>query len=279
MREISKIAIVKPTKSAKRRVYDFLGTTISEWDLGGQLRYREEYLKNPKFLDLTDICTFVIDIQNKQRVNESLNYLIEVINRFVELKIKPLIYVLFHKYDPDYIDKDQTELTEFLKDIELKIRNIPQYEKFYFYHTSIYNMPTIISAMSSVLLSQYPKYDLLEKTIEDFAVKFKADGIEIIDNNSLIITAYYKDNEVKEALNSSTHYFLSLNDVLVKPRASSKESNLMQVQRYGFYFLFKQFTLKDEVPPYYLLLLQNDQLFNVEVFDALVNLLKEILYK
>ena len=140
-------------------------------------------------------------------------------------------------------------------------------------------MTTIISAMSSILLSQYPKYDLLEKTIEDFAVKFKADGIEIIDNNSLIITAYYKDNEVKEALNSSTHYFLSLNDVLVKPRASSKESNLMQVQRYGFYFLFKQFTLKDEVPPYYLLLLQNDQLFNVEVFDALVNILKEILYK
>ena len=95
MREISKIAIVKPTKSAKRRVYDFLGTTISEWDLGGQLRYREEYLKNPKFLDLTDICTFVIDIQNKKRVNESLNYLIEVINRFVELKINPLILFFF----------------------------------------------------------------------------------------------------------------------------------------------------------------------------------------
>jgi GTPase SAR1 family protein len=279
MREISKIAIVKPTKSAKRRVYDFLGTTISEWDLGGQLRYREDYLENQKFFDLTDICLYVIDIQNNGRIEESLNYLIAITNQFIELKINPPIYVLFHKYDPDYVDKNQTEIKNTIQDLELKIRKIPQYHKFFFFQTSIYNMPTIISAMSSVLLSKFPKYDLLENTIEGFASRFKADGIEIIDNNSLIIASYYKDTEVKEALNSSTHYFLSLNDVLVKPKSSSIESNLMQVERYGFYFLFKQFTLKDGVPPYYLLLLKNDQLFNIEDFNVLVSILKEILYK
>ena len=32
--------------------------------------------------------------------------------------------------------------------------------------------------------------------------------------------SHYKNDEVKEILNSSTHYFLSLNDVLIKPQSS-----------------------------------------------------------
>ena len=45
-REYSKIAIIKPTKGAQRRIFEFLGKDISEWDLGGQERYRISYL-NP----------------------------------------------------------------------------------------------------------------------------------------------------------------------------------------------------------------------------------------
>ncbi len=37
-REFSKIAILKPTRGAQRRIFEFLGREISEWDLGGQGR-------------------------------------------------------------------------------------------------------------------------------------------------------------------------------------------------------------------------------------------------
>ena len=35
LREISKFAIIKPTRNAERRTFEFLGMNISEWDLGG----------------------------------------------------------------------------------------------------------------------------------------------------------------------------------------------------------------------------------------------------
>ena len=275
MREISKIAIVKPTKSAARRTYDFLGTTISEWDLGGQQRYREDYQKNPKFFDLTDIAIFVIDIQNRVRVDEALNYLKDIIGIFKKLKIEPPIYIFIHKYDPVYASKAYKETNAFIQNLELQIRSISD-NKFVFYKTSIYNIPTIVSAMSTVLLNRYPKKHLLDNAIREFAPKFKAEGIELIDNNSLIIASHYKNDEVKEILNSSTHYFLSLNDVLIKPK-SSQDSNLMQIERSGYYFLFKQFSLKYGAPPYHLLLLKNDQHFSLEQFNALVKILVTLL--
>ena len=51
-RELSQISMLKPTKSAQRRIFEFLGKSIAEWDLGGQKRYRIAYLKEPtKYLD------------------------------------------------------------------------------------------------------------------------------------------------------------------------------------------------------------------------------------
>ncbi|MFX1500427.1 MAG: ADP-ribosylation factor-like protein, partial [Promethearchaeota archaeon] len=62
-REFSKIAILSPTRGAQRRVFNFLGKEISEWDLGGQLSYRIAYLKNPsKYFEGTEIAIYVIDI-------------------------------------------------------------------------------------------------------------------------------------------------------------------------------------------------------------------------
>ena len=46
-REFSKIAVIKPSRGAQRRIFEFLGKEISEWDLGGQISYRISYLKNP----------------------------------------------------------------------------------------------------------------------------------------------------------------------------------------------------------------------------------------
>ncbi|MGQ4874124.1 MAG: ADP-ribosylation factor-like protein [Promethearchaeota archaeon] len=37
-REFSKIAILSPTRGAQRRIFQFLGRDIAEWDLGGQIK-------------------------------------------------------------------------------------------------------------------------------------------------------------------------------------------------------------------------------------------------
>ncbi|MHA2325878.1 MAG: ADP-ribosylation factor-like protein, partial [Promethearchaeota archaeon] len=100
-REFSKIAVLSPTRGAQRRIFDFLGKEISEWDLGGQISYRISYLKNPdKYFEGTEIAIYVVDIQNKPRLPESISYFKDVIDQFRKLEIEPPIYIFLHKFDP-----------------------------------------------------------------------------------------------------------------------------------------------------------------------------------
>ena len=98
-REFSKIAFLKPTRGAQRRIFEFMGREIAEWDLGGQISYRISYLKNPgKYFDDTEIAIYVIDVQNRVRLPEAISYLKDVVEQFKKLEIAPPIYIFLHKY-------------------------------------------------------------------------------------------------------------------------------------------------------------------------------------
>jgi len=278
-REFSKIAILKPTRGAQRRIFHFLGKDISEWDLGGQISYRISYLKNPsKYFDGTEIAIYVIDIQNKPRIPEALSYLNDVIEQFRKLDIEPPIYIFFHKYDPALIKNAPNEMNNLLLNLKEKIKNIAKYKKIFFYNTSIYDLSTIINAMSEILLALYPKSELIERTIGEFAKKVNSEGAVVIDDNSLVIGNYYANDDIKHILNVSTPYFLTLNDSFRIPESRSGDDQMI-VQRFGKYFLFKQITLDEKSLPYYLLLLKDNPEFKQEDYESFVKLLKEILHK
>jgi len=212
-REFSKIAILSPTRGAQRRMFDFLGKEISEWDLGGQVSYRISYLKNPdKYFDGTEIAIYVIDIQNKPRIPEAISYFKDVIEQFRKLEIEPPVYVFLHKYDPALKRGALNEMENLVIDLKEQVRRATDYKEVYFYETSIYNFSSIIGAMSEILLSLFPKSELIEKTITEFAKKVESSGVVVIDDNSLIIGSYYKDDETRHLLTASTPYFLTLND-------------------------------------------------------------------
>ena len=278
-REFSKIANIEPTRGAQRRIFKYLDRNISEWDLGGQISYRISYLKSPsKYFDNTEVAIYVIDIQQKDRISESLSYLSDVIEQFISLELKPPIYILFHKYDPTLTPDD--DLDKFLLGLQNKIENLFYYNKFTFRRTSIYNLSSIMTVMSEIFLTLYPKAVLIQKTVGSFASKFKAEGVEIIDDNSLIVGSYYKNDKIKNILNQSTPYFLSLNESFQYSEiADINPEDRMIIHRYGRYFLFIKFTVKEGTPPYYLLAIREDPEFNKDEYDSLVNILKDILFK
>ncbi len=280
-REFSKIAILSPTRGAQRRIFDFLGKEISEWDLGGQAAYRIAYLKNPgKYFEGTEIAIYVIDAQNKPRIPEAMSYFKDVIEQFKKLEIEPPIYIFLHKYDPALRRSAQNEMEALIIDLKDKIRTATDYKKLYYYETSIYDFGSLITAMSEILLSLYPKSELIEKTIVEFAKKVDSEGVVIIDDNSLIIGSYYKDEEVRHLLTASTPYFLTLNDSFQYTGVlEEKYESRMIVQRFGKNFIFKQINLKKDSSPYYLLLLKEDPVFHKEDLESFANLLKEILYR
>jgi GTPase SAR1 family protein len=280
-REFSKIAVLSPTRGAQRRVFDFLGKEIAEWDLGGQISYRISYLKNPgKFFDGTEIAIYVIDIQNKPRIPEAISYFKDVVEQFNKLEITPPIYIFLHKYDPALRRGAQNEMQNLTIELKEQVKKATDYKELYFYETSIYDFSSIIRAMSEILLSLYPKSELIEKTIIEFAKKIESEGVVVIDDNSLVIGSYYKDDETKHLLTASTPYFLTLNDnIQYTGVLENKYEDKMIVQRFGKNFIFKQITLKKDSTPYYLLLLKEDPVFHKEDFDTFANIMKEILYK
>jgi GTPase SAR1 family protein len=153
-REFSKIAILSPTRGAQRRVFDFLGKEISEWDLGGQISYRISYLKNPgKFFDGTEIAIYVIDVQNKPRIPEAISYFKDVIAQFKTLEIEPPIYTFLHKYDPALKRSAANEMENLIIDLKEQLKSATDYKELFFFETSIYDFVSIIGAMSEILLS------------------------------------------------------------------------------------------------------------------------------
>lgn len=279
LREISKIAKIKPTKNAERRFFEFLGMNIGEWDLGGHERYRKTYLKESKLIfGGTDIVIYVIDVQDKERIVDSCAYLNDIIKQFIKLKLEPPIHVFFHKNDPDLVEPTQNIVNDTFSYLKNKIQQFQNYEKFFFYRTTIFDLPTITNAMSEILLTLFLRADVIDTTVREFAEKNNIEGVELIDDNSLIIGSYYKNEEIKHILNSLSPYFLRLNDGFEKmDYMEYNTENHTIVQRFGKYFLFKRFSLAEGAYPYYLLLYKDDSSFYNEEFLALQNLLNEIL--
>ena len=276
LRKVSEIATVRPTKTVQRRIYEFLGLHISEWDLGGQQSYRRNYLKNPDFyFSRTEIMIYIIDIQNPNRIGESLEYLHNIVENFKQLQIEPIICVFFHKADPDIIER----ISYVTDNIEKRIKAKIQYRNILFFKTTIFDLSTIMSVMSDILIKCSPKTELIKGTVEKFAKMINAEGLEIIDDNSFIIGSYYENEDVKTILNVTSPYFLQMQDIFEKVRIGECQTeDQIVVQRFGKFFYFKKFTLK-EPSPFYLLVCKESIGFNEDNFLSFTGLLKKIISK
>jgi hypothetical protein len=114
------------------------------WEFGGQNQYRQEYLKNfERYFDKVDNIIYVIDIQDIDRHELSLQYFKEIIDLLKQYNMKVGISVYFHKYDPHLAKQEKFKNVDKLTtpDLIKIIRQIiPSDYKYKFYKTSIYTV-------------------------------------------------------------------------------------------------------------------------------------------
>jgi GTPase SAR1 family protein len=255
-REFSQIINIEPTKGISRRIFKLFDKEISEWDLGGQEKYRISYIKNPSaYFDGTEVAIYVIDVLNNNRISESLSYLKDVLYQFERLKIKPPINILFHKCDPNLDEAKINDITESITELTKQIRNIAKHDKLFFFQTSIFNLYSIMSAISEILLQLYPKAQLVQRAIEIFAKKLNCQGLMIVDDNSVIIGSYFENDSSKFLLQESIQYFLTLNDCFLKIGKTDEDDQIL-AEKLGNHFLFKTITLKDGSSTYHLFIIK-----------------------
>lgn len=123
LREISKFVVIKPTRNAKIRTFEFLGMNVAEWDLGGHESYRKLYLeKTQQIFQGTDILLHVVVVQDYDRIGESYTYLKDVINKLAEVKLFPPIHIFFHKNDSDITEAIQIKINDSISFLKNKIK-------------------------------------------------------------------------------------------------------------------------------------------------------------
>ena len=224
-KKYAKIAVLQPTRQTERTMFTYLGKQITRWDLGGQQRYRIAYLQNPaKYFEKTSACIFILDIQDAERVNEALTWFKGVLDGFQQLNITPPIYVFLHKADPEWMQIVDDLQESYLSPIKRKFQElVGNKHKISFSTTSIFNPWTIMSAFSNILLELYPKGEVINRTIEEFASKSKVEGMVVLDHNALILGQYFQNEDEKANFEIITPNVIQLFDDFRKLFANNRK--------------------------------------------------------
>jgi len=188
-KKFSLLSSIKPTFKAKRALKDLslLGTSIVNWDLGGQESYRSDYLKNKEkyFLDVRTIF-YVIDIQDSKRFNEALDYLKRILDALRELEIQfPNFLILFHKCDPDI--KNSEKIIKNIENLKEKIKASDLNIDFSFYKTSIFDEPSILKAFSDGVISVSAKAKMIQSLLKEYTGKTFNSAAVLLDRQGFII--------------------------------------------------------------------------------------------
>ena len=186
------IAELKPTIKVEYKKTSFLGLTVYTWDMGGQSKYRDLYQKNKDvyFAD-TNLLIYIIDIQDVERFDTSLDYLDAVLTYFKENDMDVPLIISFHKFDPGLRGNEvsNNRINELRETI---FEKYPTF-KILFQQTSIFDIISIIQLISYALSVFDDKFFDLSHLLETYLVKFKCSSLIVFDENGIIISEFYAD--------------------------------------------------------------------------------------
>jgi GTPase SAR1 family protein len=198
---------LKPTIKVEYSASTFLGNRVYYWDMGGQKQYRELYEKNKDmYFAGTDLFVYIIDIQDKERFDLTLEYLNTILKYFQNNKMEnvPLI-ISFHKFDPQL--RDNEDILYNINDLREKILKENPKFKILFQQTSIYDIISIVQLVSYGLSVFDKAFFELSILLEDYLEEFGCSSLILFDQNGIIISEFYSE------LIDSDHYIILLENI------------------------------------------------------------------
>ncbi|HEY0088628.1 MAG TPA: ADP-ribosylation factor-like protein [Candidatus Lokiarchaeia archaeon] len=183
---------LKPTIKVEYHQFNFLGNIVNMWDMGGQKMYRELYEKKKDvYFANTDLLVYIIDVQDENRYEESLDYFSIILNYFVENEIEVPIIVSFHKFDPEI--RGDENINNNISTLREKIlEKFPSF-KILFQITSIYDIISIVQLISYGLSVFDNEFFNLSNLFEKYLEILGCTALILFDKNGIIISEFYKD--------------------------------------------------------------------------------------
>ena len=186
------IIALKPTIKVEYNSSTFLGNKMFLWDMGGQEIYRALYIKNPDaYFSNTDLIIYVIDIQDTERFEISINYFDTILTYFKDNNMENVPVILsFHKCDPQI--RGDNFLNEDIKNLREAITNKHPDFKILFQQTSIFDIISIIQLVSYALSVFDKAFFELSTLLETYLEELGCTSLILFDKNGIIISEYYK---------------------------------------------------------------------------------------
>ncbi|MHA1391474.1 MAG: ADP-ribosylation factor-like protein, partial [Promethearchaeota archaeon] len=250
----SEIIKTLPTKGIARseeKIFEEQNSIISLWDLGGQKKYRDRFLEQKKvYLYNVDLLFYFIDIQDSERISETIELFGTVINSLIELEEFPPIVVCLNKFDPDL--KNAKDIKKNIKTVDEKIKEIS--ERFFvkIFQTSIFDHWSVVSAYSFGLSQLSPNRELFENQLKHFAKKISSDAILLLNENGIILSNFSKSGISEKVFEISAPHFQTLyktfkefkllkQDFLISSGITSESKKIIfkriPVEKYNLYLL------------------------------------------
>jgi len=181
---------LKPTIRVNYNTWTFLGKSFFLWDCGGQEKYRDHYKqKEDIYFADTNLIIYMIDIQDKIRFEQSLEYLGAILQFFMKNNMDIPIIIAFNKLDPELRGNN-----EIMEDIsELKEIILEKYSQFkvLFQMTSVYDIISIIQLMSYSFSIFHENFLELSELFEKYIKELNCMSLIMFDSQGIIISEYY----------------------------------------------------------------------------------------
>jgi len=208
----SEIIKTLPTKGISRteeKLFEEQNSQISIWDLGGQKRYREKFLEQGKvYLYNVDLLFYFIDIQDAERINESISLYQKILNSLQNLDEFPPIIVCINKFDPDL--RKSKEIKKNLEDITDAIGKSSESFFVKIFQTSIFDHWSLISAYSFGLSRLSPNRELFRNQLRSFAKKTNSEAVLLLNENGIILSNYSNSTVSDKVFEISAPHFTTL---------------------------------------------------------------------
>ncbi|KKN63401.1 hypothetical protein LCGC14_0502310 [marine sediment metagenome] len=237
-RKYSKLIGLKPTTGANIKSIEALGATIFLWDLGGQFAFRKRYIDKAEiYMYEADLLFYFIDIRNKNRFEESIDYLKSLKNVLKKFdQNTPIVYVL-SKGDPDILHSQ--EIKGNIEYIKNELFKLTPNEPVEVYTTSIFQIFTILRAFSTGISKLSPNRDLITYNLKNFSLNTKTYLTLLLSIDGLVLADYYSSEamslteiprtEVINVFEVSAPQFAVLFKIFAKFKALKQEEAIFKV--------------------------------------------------
>lgn len=154
---------IPATKGVDRYRIDIEDKTVVFWDLGGQVRYRQDYLRETTIHLNTDCLLFLLDVQQPERFEESYAYFRELCSNLLSYSPEVSIFVFIHKNDPEIahelrstIFKAHSLFSKIKQEFPFKIMTFP---------TSIYSK-SLPNALEKLMQKYIPSFKFIYADVD-----------------------------------------------------------------------------------------------------------------